>query len=164
MNETQGNETNISAFVVRRGYGHGIPAAQRMAGFMHPDDVLGDAWLTPAEKREILASWASDARAVADAPALRQLDNGAVIRIDDILRALTALGDTRDVGKPALVSRRDRRNPRLRLPKRLRSALRRSWKDDDDDDPPPCPAFVGSPLGGPLSGGEFAVSGLAVAA
>jgi hypothetical protein len=163
MNETQGNEINMSDFAVRRGYGPGGSAARRMAGFMHPDDVLGDAWLTAAEKREILASWASDVRAVADAPALRQLDNGAVIRIDDVLRALTALGDSRDVGKPALVSRRDRRNSRLRLPKRLRSALRRSWKDDDDD-PPPCPAFIGSPLGGPLSGGAFAVSGLAVAA
>lgn len=63
-------------------------------GLMHPNKVASDLWLTQAEKREILASWASDVRAVPDAPALRQLDNGAVVRIDDVLRALKSLNVT----------------------------------------------------------------------
>ena len=33
-------------------------------GFDHPRDVLADAMLSRAEKRAILASWASDAAAV----------------------------------------------------------------------------------------------------
>ena len=42
-------------------------------GFTIPDDVLKDAHLPPREKRAILASWASDASAVQDAPTLRWL-------------------------------------------------------------------------------------------
>ena len=63
------------------------------SGFMHPDEVVSDCRLTHAEKREMLASWASDVRAVPNAPALRQLDNGAVVRIDDVLRALNSLNE-----------------------------------------------------------------------
>jgi hypothetical protein len=39
--------------------------------FDHPKDVLADAGLSRAEKRAILASWASDAAAVASCPSLR---------------------------------------------------------------------------------------------
>lgn len=42
-------------------------------GFTIPDDVVKDPHLTLAEKREILASWASDASAVQDEPTLRWL-------------------------------------------------------------------------------------------
>ncbi len=42
-------------------------------GFTIPDDVLKDPHLTHAEKREILASWASDVSAVQDEPTLRWL-------------------------------------------------------------------------------------------
>lgn len=56
-----------------------------------PDDIVDDATLSAAQKRAILASWASDARAVIDAPALRQLDNGDVVDIDTILDALKRL-------------------------------------------------------------------------
>jgi len=45
----------------------------------HPSEVLGDPGLTVAERRAILADWASDARAVENAPWLRQLENGARI-------------------------------------------------------------------------------------
>jgi hypothetical protein len=42
-------------------------------GFTSPDDVLKDPHLTFAQKRAILASWASDASAVQDEPTLRWL-------------------------------------------------------------------------------------------
>jgi hypothetical protein len=42
-------------------------------GFTRPRDVLKDPWLDEAEKRAVLSSWASDASAVEDEPALRWL-------------------------------------------------------------------------------------------
>ena len=42
-------------------------------GFIDPLDVLKDPHLTIRQKREILASWASDASAVQDEPGLRWL-------------------------------------------------------------------------------------------
>ena len=42
-------------------------------GFSLPDDVVKDPDLPLPEKRAILASWASDASAVQDAPTLRWL-------------------------------------------------------------------------------------------
>jgi hypothetical protein len=41
--------------------------------FEHPKDVVTHPALTMAEKRAILASWASDASAIASCPALRAL-------------------------------------------------------------------------------------------
>jgi hypothetical protein len=60
--------------------------------FSHPRDVLADAGLSLSEKRAILASWASDASAIASCPSLRA-PNGlkAAVSIDDILEALCAL-------------------------------------------------------------------------
>jgi hypothetical protein len=63
---------------------------------LYPEDVLSllkDRNMTRQAKREVLADWASDARTIADAPSLRRLDNGAVIRIDVILEALARLGE-----------------------------------------------------------------------
>lgn len=42
-------------------------------GFGHPRDVLKDPFLDHAEKRAVLASWASDASAVQDQPTMRWL-------------------------------------------------------------------------------------------
>lgn len=42
-------------------------------GFGHPREVLKDPLLEEAQKRAILASWASDASAVQDEPTLRWL-------------------------------------------------------------------------------------------
>ncbi|MGI3778447.1 MAG: hypothetical protein ACRYGC_14245 [Janthinobacterium lividum] len=134
----------------------------RAAGFMHPDEVAEAAWLAGAEKRAILASWASDARAVPDAPALRQLDNGAVVRVADVLRALGRL-DGR-AGRAASGPGRRLARLRGRVPRRVASALWRRGPDDDDDDPPPCPAMVFRPGGGPLGGGAVVGAGLAPAA
>jgi hypothetical protein len=61
------------------------------AAFSHPDDVLSHSGLTIAEKRAILASWASDAHAVDDLPWLRQLECGARIPLSEVLCALRSL-------------------------------------------------------------------------
>ena len=58
----------------------------------HPRDVLADEELTLAEKRSILASWASDAAAVTSCPSLRAIPGQRQpVSIDDILEALSEL-------------------------------------------------------------------------
>src|ERR1700743_1625533 len=56
-----------------------------------PEFVLTNQALGKEEKREILASWLSDARAVPDAPAWRELDDGSFVRFDEVLAALKQL-------------------------------------------------------------------------
>ena len=81
--------------------------------FDHPRDVLADPALSLAEKRAILASWASDASAIASCPALRASHGlKAPVHIDEILQALCAL----DGGGP--------RHPPGGKPKRLRTVDR----------------------------------------
>ena len=80
--------------------------------FNHPREVVRHPTLTLAEKRAILASWASDASAIASCPALRAPDGlKAPVTIDEILDALCELD-----GKP--------RNPPGGKPFRLRSTER----------------------------------------
>lgn len=60
--------------------------------FEHPKDVVNHSSLTLAEKRAILASWASDASAIASCPALRAPDGlKAPVSIDAILEAICEL-------------------------------------------------------------------------
>ena len=60
--------------------------------FEHPKDVVTHPALTMAEKRAILASWASDASAIASCPALRAPEGlKAPVSIDAILEALCEL-------------------------------------------------------------------------
>lgn len=78
--------------------------------FDSPMDVVNDPDLTLYEKRAILASWASDARAVESAPSLRSGPAGQRVSIDAILEALHAL-DRRSAGSPVQwVHRQMRRN------------------------------------------------------
>lgn len=67
--------------------------------FRHPREVLGYPGLSRAEKRVILASWASDARAVDSSPTLRCLPGcrSEPVPLDTVLEALRAL----DEGSPA---------------------------------------------------------------
>jgi hypothetical protein len=59
---------------------------------VHPKDVVSHSGLTLAEKRAILASWASDASAIASCPSLRAPEGlKAPVTIDEILEALCAL-------------------------------------------------------------------------
>ena len=135
------------------------------AALMHPDDVMGNLQLTRAQKREILASWASDARAVHDLPALRQLDNGAIVRVDDVLRALSALDDDVRFGRPAPTRIRPLVQRQRRRPDSWSEiTLRRRSRDDDDDDPPPCPAIIAGSPRSPLSDGAIVNPVLAMAA
>ena len=66
--------------------------------FDHPRDVLAHSSLSVSEKRAILASWASDASAIASCPALRAPAGlKAPVTIDEILDALCELdGEPRD--------------------------------------------------------------------
>ena len=99
-----------------------------------PASVVRHPTMPLDEKRSILASWASDIRAVPDHPALRRLDNGCVIEIDDILDSLKQL----DRSSNAVSSAHDGTYRRRRW-----SRLGRFWarRGDDDDDPPtPAPA------------------------
>ena len=62
--------------------------------FEHPRDVVAHPDLTLAEKRAILASWASDASAIASCPSLRAPEGlKAPVTIDEILEALCALDE-----------------------------------------------------------------------
>jgi hypothetical protein len=80
--------------------------------FDHPRDVLADATLSRAEKRAILASWASDAAAVTSCPALRAVPGAKrPVSIDEILEALSSLDHsprTPPGGKPARLKSTDR--------------------------------------------------------
>ncbi|GLK68208.1 hypothetical protein [Hansschlegelia plantiphila] len=107
--------------------------------FCHPEEVLAQRGMTVDQKRELLASWASDLHAVEGAPAMRQLESGAIVRLDDVLAALRAL----DPAAPPAPRPRPwggNRRP-LRLWGTQKRRRHRSWTDDDDGgDPPPRPA------------------------
>ena len=88
--------------------------------FDHPRDVVSHSGLTLAEKRAILASWASDASAIASCPSLRAPEGlKAPGTIDEILEALRALdGDPRHPcgsGRPSGTLRPNRRRCRTTL-------------------------------------------------
>ncbi|KIU47774.1 MULTISPECIES: hypothetical protein [Bradyrhizobium] len=82
--------------------------------FERPRDVIAHPGLSLGEKRAILASWASDASAIASCPSLRAPEGlKAPVTIDEILDALCALD-----GGP--------RHPPGGKPMRRRSAERRA--------------------------------------
>jgi hypothetical protein len=102
--------------------------------FDHPRDVVAHPSLSISEKRAILASWASDAAAIASCPALRAPAGLKVpITIDEILKALCELV-RRAVSQTVCVRRRGhwRRSGRdvmdeIRLPKHVVSRIERWW-------------------------------------
>ena len=111
--------------------------------YSDPMEILYTSELSIAEKREILSSWGSDARAVPDAPALRTLDNGQTVGIHDILDALKTLdGMELETGDTRLEDYQP--HPRRDLPSQRLPTMfpRHNRDDDDDDDPPPCPAVI----------------------
>jgi hypothetical protein len=104
----------------------------------HPDEVVSDSELSFSKKRAILANWASDARAVEDTPELRQLDNGALVHVGGVLKALRLLDNAASHMSAAtrLPFARRRRPP----------AGSRTFKNEPDDDgPPPCAAGASIP-------------------
>jgi hypothetical protein len=106
--------------------------------FTHPDQVAADPSLDISTKREILASWASDARAVADDPRLRRLDSGADVPVQDILAALKTLASDQLALDPSY------RLPMTAFARRRRAACSRLRRrtPPDDNDPPPLPSLA----------------------
>lgn len=97
-----------------------------------PNSIVNDPAMTVAEKRALLASWASDARAVPNYPPLRQLDSGAFVTIDAVLDALKRLDEIEGRSAPAASNAEW---PRKGHWSRLGQRWRRYSRDDDDDDP-----------------------------
>ena len=108
------------------------PATLLRGHFNNPGSVLADASLTVDEKRSLLASWASDARAVPDHPGLRRLDDGAIVDLDDILESLKQLERIPSTTRSTSSSNRFYRRQSWAVLNRI---LRRGENDDDDDDP-----------------------------
>jgi|TARA_R110000851_G_scaffold253546_1_gene405982 hypothetical protein len=104
-----------------------------------PMAVVRDATMTTDEKRSVLASWASDERAVPDHPSLRRLDNGCLVEIDDVLAALKQLDQMADRPNSGELGKRSYRRQHWRTLGRLR---RRDRDNGDDDPPTPTPATV----------------------
>ena len=83
--------------------------------FDHPRDVVAAKTLSLAEKRAILASWASDAAAVTSNPALRELaGTRRIVTIDEILEALSML-DRKPPGPPGGKPMRQKSTSRVAL-------------------------------------------------
>lgn len=115
--------------------------------FRHPREVLAHPFLSRPEKRAILASWASDACALENAPALRCLPGcrAEPVPVDAVIEALADLD--REVPRGPGARPTQRPSPR----RRPRTSWTFGWhprpgrRSDDDDDPPPCPATVMPP-------------------
>ena len=108
--------------------------------FRHPREVLAHPLLSRADKRTILASWASDACALENAPALRCLTGckAEPVSVDAVLAALAELdrGSSQETNPvPATRAAPRRLNRFWNLRRYIRPGRR-----NDDDDPPPCPA------------------------
>ena len=110
--------------------------------FRHPREVLAHPLLSRGEKRTVLASWASDASSLENAPAMRCLTGSRAepVSVDAVLAALAVLDrgtaqETKPVATPRAAPRRPRRFSNLH--RHVRPGRR-----DDDDDPPPCPVAV----------------------
>jgi hypothetical protein len=113
--------------------------------YTHPSDLTSDPKLT-AEKKAVLASWISDARAVENSPSWRRLDSGAVVEVDAILRALVLL-DELALGRRGDSNRLPPSGGRRGVISRwLRGVGPPPGANDNDDDPPPAPAGLGIPF------------------
>ena len=102
-----------------------------------PMNVVSDPAMSIEDKRALLASWASDARAVPNYPPLRRLDSGQLVSIDAVLDALKRLDhlDTPVQAQPEIPVRKGHWS-------RVGQRWRRMVRDDDDDDPlSPAPAM-----------------------
>ena len=123
-------------------------------GPLAPEDIVRDRNMSIEDKRARLASWASDARAVPNCPALRRLDDGNLVLIDEVLSALKVLDGQQ------VESARPSNEHTTRFSRGHWSRLARKWRrnrdDDDDDGPPTAPASMW-PFA-PVSGGDLAAA------
>lgn len=125
-----------------RSYHDGALCAGRSGSvFNHPEDVVADLNLSVAEKRAILASWASDACAVENKASLRRIESGAFVQLDDILAALKSLEGGAGQLNGATAHPRPHSSLDQRRHRSFSGWLRKAFhRNDDDDDPPPSPA------------------------
>lgn len=100
------------------------PFPQSVSVLVHPDQVLDHPAMGVEEKRATLSSWASDLHAVENAPALRRLDSGAVVPVDDILAALAALSADQPAGDTAPAWAASERRQRPSYPAWRKSPVR----------------------------------------
>lgn len=109
--------------------------------FRHPGEVLTHPQLSRQDKRAILASWASDACALENAPGLRCLTGSRAepVSVDAVLTALTELDGGSSLKASSCSPPRASPRRRTRRLLNLRGNLR-AGRRNDDDDPPPCPA------------------------
>ena len=123
-------------------------------GPLAPEDIVRDRNMSTEDKRALLASWASDVRAVPNCPALRRLDDGNLVLIDEVLTALKMLdGEQVQSARPS-----NEHTPHFGRGhwSRMARKWRRNRDDDDDDDPPTAPASMW-PFA-PVSGGDLAAA------
>jgi hypothetical protein len=109
--------------------------------FRHPREVLAHPGLSHGDRRAILASWASDAYAVENAPGLRCLTGTRAepVPVDAVLAALGEL-DRKSAAVAAAALSRPCRPRRLRRLADLHRYVQPGRRDDDD--PPPCPVMA----------------------
>ncbi len=112
--------------------------------YTHPDEILSDPNLAAAERKALLASWISDARAVENAPTLRQLESGSVVEVDAILQALVSLDE--QASHPTDEPTNSPPASRRRLFARWVRRSGRKNANDNGDDPPPAPGGFGIPF------------------
>lgn len=107
------------------------PSLEPASVLVHPEQVLHHPTMTDDEKRALLSSWASDCRAVENAPTVRRLDSGATVPVTDVLAALAALptGEA-----PALAGDGSNAAPRMQRP--VLMPCRRGRTRLQDGDPP----------------------------
>jgi len=86
--------------------------------FGSPSQVVNDPDMTLAEKRAVLASWASDACAVEACPELREPSPGHTVKYDEIMEALRGLD-----------AQVDRRTDYSKLVSRAQRAKDLFWKN-----------------------------------
>jgi hypothetical protein len=89
--------------------------------------------MSDAEKRELLAAWVSDARAIQNAPTLRRTDSGEIVTAEALRDALCQL----DYPHPLRAEGRIQRPAKTRRKRVNWPALGRHLDIDDDDNPPP---------------------------
>ena len=149
MNDTNLFSLMASPSVLPSFFGPELP-------YSGPTELLAASELSIGKKREILSSWASDARAVLDAPAARILDNGQAVNIHAILEALITLDDL-ELGIDNSKLKELRPSAERGSSSRWLPAILRRHRRDDDDDPPPCPTVLAPFPRLPNSGAENAL-------
>lgn len=111
-----------------------------------PADVIHHPLMGGEAKRALLAAWASDRHAVPNSPGLRQLDDGTLMSLAEIMQALQALDEGDEArAEPDSTALVHLDEIRCRRRSRSVSTMDRRSRSSDDDDPPTTPAAASLP-------------------